>query len=779
MDVQREDPDPLTSSSSSYSSEDEGKYLKEEKQPEKRKTSFPSYHVSKQQMPYFETYHEIEDEVGEGSLLLYSDEPIFTSSFPFIRCSKITPRKVAKFCLNWELWKILAIFLFFVFTLVLFTSQEDPEEVELKIFGASNSAPLHISLDKDEMEYILVRVTIQEIEEKYKAPIARSLVLRNEDLKYNFTFTIEGSSDVNGTQVWNAVKTWKKETEEGITEDHHYFDLDDGDRKEGEEWRLTVSTDSEEPLAFELHVLQLWSLARYQVIFALLILVLVYVLIVFELVHRTIAALIGSFWALALLSVIQVRPAFLEVITWIDYDTLGLLFGMMIMVGIFSETGFFEYSAVKAYKFSRGNLWILLFILCLFTAVVSAFLDNVTTILLLTPVTVRLCKVIDLDPLPIIIAEVVFSNLGGTATAIGDPPNILIVNDSKIKASGEVNFGNFALHVTPGVVLAIIVGFVMFRFTYRKVLKRKPKESRLRELEIWKKTVSPIKGNETEEELAVKQKLLDYVKQLEDNLYNEHPDTEGYDLFKEEDSDEENTERAKPLDMDELEKRYPITDWSLFLKSCTVLICVILLFFLHSFVPVNLGLAWIAILGAMVHLVVSGIRDIEAVLEKVEMGTLLFFAGLFVLMRCLEEMTLMDTIADYTTDIIEDVPEGDSRLAVAVVLVLWVSAIVSAFIDNIPFTTTMIPVVVRLGSDPELGLPLTPLVWALSFGACFGGNGTLIGASANVVAAGLSEQQGYPISFNRFFKTGFPVMIVSVITATIYLLIFHVAIPWY
>lgn len=205
---------------------------------------------------------------------------------------------------------------------------------------------------------------------------------------------------------------------------------------------LSVTSNDLVPVALDLTVGERGGVVEYQVLIAGLILVAVYVLIVFELVHRTIAAMFGAFIALAVrfdcfffrithtihlqtLSNIHARPSFQEVITWIDWNTCGLLFGMMIMVGIFSTTGFFEYCAIQSYRLSGGNLWRLVVMLCVFTAVVSAFLDNVTTILLLTPVTIRLCTVLDIDPINILLALIMFSNVGGTMTAIGDPPNIV------------------------------------------------------------------------------------------------------------------------------------------------------------------------------------------------------------------------------------------------------------------------------------------------------------------------------------------------------------------
>ena len=476
--------------------------------------------------------------------------------------------------------------------------------------------------------------------------------------------------------------------------------------------------------------------------------------------HRTIAAMLGSFVCLGFVAVVHGRPSFETVINWIDFETVGLLFGMMIMVGIFSETGFFEWSAIKAYKFSKGNVWHLTLILCIFTAVVSAFLDNVTTILLMTPVTVRLCNVLDIKPQPILLALVMMSNIGGTGTAIGDPPNIIIINDPDISGHEDINFFTLSLHVGPGVVLAFIGVQTYIYFTNRSTMKRNPHQGKQRELDIWENTLKKIHDDD-EDQRRVREQLEAYIKRLKEDIKTMPASNE-------------------VVDISELEQQYVIKDIPLFISSVIVLTCVIAMFFLHSWIHdyVEMSLAWIAIIGAMIHLLVSGIHDVEEILEKVELGTLLFFAGLFVLMHGLDLLGLIDFIGDLIYDVIVEVPEGTGRLAVAVLLIIWVSAFASAFIDNIPYTTAMVPVIVSL-AESDLGLPLAPLTWSLAFGTCFGGNGTLIGASANVVAVGLCEQQGYNISFVEFFKVGFPSMIISVFIVTIYMLITHVAIPWY
>ena len=453
---------------------------------------------------------------------------------------------------------------------------------------------------------------------------------------------------------------------------------------------------------------------------ALGILVAVYALIVFEVVHRALAAAVGGIAAVVSLHVVGDGPDLSVIMTWIDWETIGLLIGMMVMVDILSKTGLFEWAAVQAYAQSGGSIWRLTFILCMITALFSALLDNVTTILLIVPVTIQISKVLDLEPVPLIIAEVMFSNIGGAATQIGDPPNIIIgaqlspsaLNDYAL-ATGEINlmnqgigFTDFIIHVAPAVLIAMIPAFWLLRIIEKPGLS----------------------GN-----------------------------------------------RRRNVDL--LRIQYGIKDVSLLKKSGAILIGVIVLFFAHSaFHHPLLSVATIALGGAVLMLLVTSPHRVEEQLDSVEWTTIIFFAGLFIMIHGLEYMGLINQIADLISDTISRTSEGN-RLMVAVLLLLWVSAIASAFIDNIPYTATMVPVVIKLASDPELGLALGPLAWALALGACLGGNGTIIGASANVVAAGLAEDSGNDISFNRFFRTGFPIMILTLLISTVYCIVRY-AIEW-
>ena len=449
----------------------------------------------------------------------------------------------------------------------------------------------------------------------------------------------------------------------------------------------------------------------------LAILIAVYILIIFETVHRTLAAAVGGIVAMLALNYYDTGDAFTlaEITTMIDWETIGLLLGMMVMVGVLSNTGVFEYFAVLSYKKSGGSIWTLVVILCSVTAVLSAFLDNVTTMLLLTPVTIQLAKVLDIKPIPLLISEVLFSNIGGAATMIGDPPNIMIgsgLSPDKI-ASAEggkyaymseygVTFNDFIIEMGPGILMCIVPSFMLLKWYY---------------------------------------------------------------------ADEFSGSRIR--DVAELEAKYGIKDPAMLKVAGTILVLVIINFFLHPIT--HIAVSWIALGGAVVMLLATDRHELEEPLHHVEWTTLLFFAGLFVLVHSLQYMGVIAFIGEYVERAIalfgSDTGDGQTvRLAAAILIVLWVSAIASAFIDNIPYTATMIPIVLQIADNLGDYL-LGPLIWALAFGACLGGNGTLIGASANVVTAGMSEEAGYPISFNEFFKAGFPVMILTTFIVSLYMLL--------
>jgi Na+/H+ antiporter NhaD/arsenite permease-like protein len=417
-----------------------------------------------------------------------------------------------------------------------------------------------------------------------------------------------------------------------------------------------------------------------QAIIALVVFLITYAFIVTEKIHRTIIAMIGAI-VMIILGIVSQK----EALHHIDFNTLGLLTGMMIIVAITAETGLFNYIAIWAAKKVKGDPLKILITLGLITAVGSAFLDNVTTVLLMVPVTFSITKQLRVNPIPYLITEIIAANVGGTATLIGDPPNIMLGS-----AVEELTFMEFIYNLSAISFFVLFVNIAILAFIYRKQLK-------------------------SSEEL-----------------------------------------KANLMQMDE---KNEILDKTLLIKSLSALFITIIGFFLHQLL--HLESATVALAGAFLLLLLTGEHYLDKALLKVEWTTIFFFIGLFVLVSGLIETGIISTLAKYSINL----TGGD--VASTSILILWVSAIASAFIDNIPFVATMIPMIKEMG---ELGITdLEPLWWSLALGACLGGNGTLIGASANVIVAGLAAKEGHHISFGKFLLIAFPLMILSIIICTFYI----------
>jgi Na+/H+ antiporter NhaD/arsenite permease-like protein len=428
---------------------------------------------------------------------------------------------------------------------------------------------------------------------------------------------------------------------------------------------------------------------------AALVLLLVYVVISFEWMHRTLVSFLGA--ALILFITYTLGSwdksfyiiSFDDAIGAIDLNVIFLLMGMMIFVGVMKKTGMFQFLAFKAYAMAKGNVFVLSFVLQIVTAVISAFLDNVTTMLLVLPVTIEIAVTLKINPLTLLVPEAFASNVGGTATLIGDPPNILI------GSYAGLTFGQFVQNLSLICAISLVASSLF--------------------LVWWNK----------------KEYLKAEVKDV-------------------------------PRTIEFLKEQYKITNKKLMNQGLILLGFTILLFALHGFLHMPVAIA--ALIGSLVLVAISG-EDIVELLEKeVEWPTLVFFIGLFMVIAGAEETGLIQVIANG----VKDVSRGN--LTAAIIIVLWVSAIASAFIDNIPFTATMLPIIAFLNQTIP-GAESGVLWWSLSLGACLGGNGTMIGASANVVTVGMLEKAGYHISFLDYMKACWWPMMITVTIAMVYLLI--------
>ena len=424
-----------------------------------------------------------------------------------------------------------------------------------------------------------------------------------------------------------------------------------------------------------------------QATLALIIFLVTYALIVAERPHRTLAALLGA-GAMILTGILHQD----EAVHSVDFNTIGLLAGMMILVNALHKTGAFEWLAVVIVRKTKGHPGTILLSFFALTAVASAFLDNVTTVLLVCPLTFLIADRLEVDPMPLILSEIMASNIGGTATLIGDPPNIMI------GSAVGLDFMAFVKHLAP---IAIIIGLVIgvsMRAAYGRALKP---SAAMREVAA---SLSP-----------------------------------------------------PPLKTDRR---------SLYI-CLAVLGAVVIGFLLHG--ALGLEAATIALGGATVLLVLSR-HDLHESLAEIEWPTLFFFIGLFVVVGGVEKVGLLDRFGRWLLD------ACGGNLALTAMGLLWGCALISAIVDNIPATAALIPVVKAMAESVHPGMhqpwaqpDIMPLWWALAMGACLGGNATIVGASANVVVAGLAERAGRPIIFARFLRVGVPVTLVSLLLSSAYL----------
>lgn len=486
-------------------------------------------------------------------------------------------------------------------------------------------------------------------------------------------------------------------------------------------------------------------------IYASLLLLGLYILILCELTDHTFAALLMATTGVAILTAIGNRPTLIQIISWVDVETLMLLIGLMIIVGVMSESGIFDYLAIQSYRISRGHAWPLVFFIAMSTALLSCFLDSVTMLLLMTPIAIRLCEAVKVQSTLVIIVVVVFANIGGALTPVGDPPNVIISTNKEVKKDG-INFLVFTMHMAPGVLFTLLVSMLAIYLIMRKRLFK------LSELQI----------QVSEEREATRRRLSVQVADRAAWMREHQP--------------------AKPCikpasdyfeTLSYLQAHYGIHNKTLLAKSLIAMTFVVLCFLLHS-LPFMSGatLGWVSILGAFLLIILARMNDLDAVLIHVEWSALIFLAGLFVLTEIVDQLGLIRWLCDKAITVINSVDESYQTM-VAILLILWISGLLAAFVGNVPVTTMMLKMIIDLGNSDEVSVPLSPLVWALSYGACFGANGTLFGSTANIVGAAIASQYGYRISFMQFFVYGFPMTLISLSVTSVYLLIAHSAFTWH
>lgn len=428
---------------------------------------------------------------------------------------------------------------------------------------------------------------------------------------------------------------------------------------------------------------------------ATLVLIVVYLLIAFDVTHLTLTALLGASTMLVVTYTLGTFDEDFFIVSAedamqaIDNNVIFLLMGMMMIVGVMKKTGVFQWLAYKAYQLARGNVFVLMVILTLFTAISSSLLENVTTMLLIIPVSIEIALALKLNPLVLLLPEVFASNVGGAATLIGDPRNIMI------GSYAELTFVDFLSHMGIFCLVCLLGSIGYFILWYREDLRKAGVEN-----------------------------------------------VEGL--------------------IEELRRKYRITDRILLVQCLALLGITVFLFTIHGLLVMPPCVA--AVAGAVVLLLLSRVSIVEVLEQDIEWPTLIFFMGLFMVMEGANQTGLIQIVADWLKE------ASSGSVVTAILLILWSSALLSAVVDNIPFTATMLPVVGYL-TEAIPGAEGGVLWWALALGACLGGNGTIVGASANVVTAGMAERAGYGISFIGYMKACFLPMVITVAMASVWLLV--------
>jgi Na+/H+ antiporter NhaD/arsenite permease-like protein len=421
-----------------------------------------------------------------------------------------------------------------------------------------------------------------------------------------------------------------------------------------------------------------------------LVFIATFALIITEKVHRTVISMFGALLLVILGSIFNFYSPE-QAFEAIDFNTIGLLIGMMIIVVILEETGFLEYLAIVSAKKTRGNPWFLVVMLGTVTTVLSFILDNVTTVIIIVPVTILIARMTKISATPLLMAEALLSDTGGVATLVGDPPNIMI------GSAAGFSFNDFLTHIAPIVIVAWFVTLISLKIVFRKELAKKP-----------------------------------------DNID----------------------------DLMQWDAKKSIKDKAGVIKSLCVLALVVTLFFVHA--KLHIEPAFVALIGAVLILTLVNLtKDPQKIFEKLEWSVLGFFVSLFIMVGALEHSGVIKQI----TDIILN-NSSDNQVMMAIML-LWIAAFASAVIDNIPFTMAMIPVLLQMQQNSGTGGNVNLLWWALAMGVGFGGNGSPIGSTANVVVVSKSEETDDPITFIKWFKSGTIATIATCIVGTLAILLFH------
>ncbi|XP_070071886.1 P protein isoform X2 [Drosophila takahashii] len=466
---------------------------------------------------------------------------------------------------------------------------------------------------------------------------------------------------------------------------------------------------------------------------------------------RTLCTLLTTCAALATLTVVGNRPSFKQIMSWVDFETLMLLLGNMVMMSLMAETGFFDYLAVVAYRISKGHAWLLIALLGVVVSLCSAFLDNATVVLLFSPAVVRLCEAMAVRTTLVLVIIALYANIGGSVTPVGGPPNAIIANNPSVASAIDISFIRFSLRMLPAAVICMIAVFGIFYMTMKERIFMLDQN----QIELDQKR---------RDEIRPRFDIQLRIAELRRNQPRRPWLQPAFNYF----------ETLATLEASNRIRKKMLLVQSLmalgFAASCFILTSV------PSAIP-GASLGWISILSAFLLLIMADKKDMGETLGRVEWGVMLYLASFFVLTEVLVQLGLIHWLGQKAVKVMKTV-DCPYQTMIGMLLILWISALMSSVIDNAAVATIMVRLCIDMAFDDGVNVKIMPLVWATCFGTSYGANGTLLGSCANEFAAVVARAYGYEISFRAFFRVGFPIMLLTIVICTLFLMIADSVLSW-
>ncbi|XP_041564064.1 P protein [Drosophila elegans] len=659
-------------------------------------------------------------------------------------------------CLIIKLTVLVGIWI--VFTWILLTYNENELKDSLVTVMPNQTTFRNLKLEQDTVQ-ILLRGPINKYLTKHlvRASNFSAVAVRLEwwDFHLNRSYLRTNRWNVYLTRDMRKYSQVKRIFQFSLSGKYEIRALENStDHAGAHDWGVTKTvisfkSMSDYPVGLHMTVNTRPMTAKYVNLYAAFLLVGFYVIIVWELADRTLCTLLVASAGLALLAVLGNKPTFATIISWISWESMMLLLGNMIMMSLMAETGFFDYLAVVAYRISKGNPWFLIALLGVVVGLSSAFLDNATVVLFLSPPVIRLCEAMSLRTTLVLIILALYANVGGSVTPVGGAPTAIIATNKDV---AKMTFIRFSIQMLPAAVVCMITIFALvYLFLGNRIFILD--ENQLELTEIRRENVRPPFDIQLRiAELRRRQTGRSFVRPVPNYFET----------------------------LAHLEANHRLRKKMLLVQSLLALFFAISCFILQS-VPWAIPgatLGWISILSAFLLLILADKKDLTETLAGLEWHTMLYLASLFVFTEVIYDMGFIHWLGMQAVTAIKQVDEQYQNM-VGMLLILWLSAIMSAFIDNTAVAAIMVKLCIDLAYYENVAVSLLPLIWASTFGTCYGASGSLLGSMANEFVAVIGSQYGYQITFKSFFVIGFPIMLTTIVICSIFLILAHSIFAWH